>query len=69
MTDQHDDTLKQIVRLLDERLPRSMAVGLQLPDLAKVVSTLTRMEAELHQMSDSVRLILEKLAATERTKE
>jgi len=68
MTDQQDDTLKQIVRLLDERLPRSWQARLELPDLTKIVSTLNRMETELQQMSESLRLIREKLAATERTK-
>lgn len=68
MTDQQDDTLKQIVRLLDERLPRGTEYHIQFPDLAKIVSTLNRMETELHQMSESLRQIREKLEATEQTK-
>jgi len=69
MTDQQDDSLKQIIALLNERLPRSVAFGIDIPDLAKIVSTLSRIENELRQMSGSLRLVLEKLEAKEQTKE
>jgi len=68
MTDQQVDRLKQIITLLDERLPKSTTFSFTIPELSKISTTLDQVKKALDRVTESLHLILERLEAKEQEK-